>query len=144
VDKCRETSSTPPPSTPSYSRSRRSSPAHQMSTLLPPPPVTIGECHHRAEAAASTLTHRLGEPLPFSPCPAGPPSDVDPCGEDHIKLKTPMSHRYHCHGWRTVRGDRGPARAGAPRARAASDRGLRQPTPATLAFEPTMRCGLPA
>jgi hypothetical protein len=78
MDSRRQTSSTPPSSTPSCSRSRRSSLAHRTST----PSLTVDECHHRAEPAASIPTHCSGELPPLPPCLAGSPLNVGPVGED--------------------------------------------------------------
>jgi hypothetical protein len=56
----RKTPSTPPPSTPSYSRPRRNSLAHRTSTPPPPTLHTVDLCHHRAECRRLNVDLSLG------------------------------------------------------------------------------------
>jgi hypothetical protein len=108
MDNLHQTSSTPPHLTPSCSRSWRSSLAHRMSTLSPPPSLTVDECHHRAELAASTPTWHSGERPPLPPCLTGSPLNVGPVGEDEVEVRPPMSCRWLRHQRRSSRGDRAP------------------------------------
>jgi hypothetical protein len=105
VDGRRQTPTSPPPLTPTYSRSWRSSPTHQTSTPPPPPLLNVDECHHRAEAAVSTSTRRYGGLPPSYSYLARHPIDACSCatrvGEPPRASHRRSPHRHTC----TTRGE---------------------------------------